>query len=74
MDEAFRLFENFYVMLKRLESLFRISDEVNNRMMRLYQSGYVFPLAERDEHGRIVLFIQLQKIDPDNFVASDANR
>lgn len=75
MDRVFSTFESC-VMAKRKYSKWFGSgfDEDYTKMMELYHTGYVYPLIERDEEGRKIVFIQLRKLDPDRFTSADAIR
>lgn len=74
MDNVFLSFENYVHAQKKYSKWFDMSEEDNKRMIELYRTGYAYPLAERDEEGRRVIFIQLRNIDPDYFTSSDAIR
>jgi hypothetical protein len=43
-------------------------------MMELYRTGYIFPLTERDEEGKKIVFIQLKRLNPEYFTSADAIR
>jgi len=74
MDEAFRLFEKFFILNKKYSKWFAINDDGVQRIMKLFQLGYCYPLAERDEHGRRILFYETQRIDVNYFTSCDAAR
>lgn len=44
------------------------------KMQKLYKTGYIYPLTERDEQGTKIVFIQLRRIDPEQFSSADAIR
>lgn len=74
MDMAFKSFENYNLAQKRYAKWFDIAESDFEQMMKLYKAGYVYPLRERDEEGRKLIFIQLQRLDPDCFTSADAIR
>lgn len=43
-------------------------------MQKLYKTGYIYPLTERDEQGTKIVLIQLRRIDPEQFSSADAIR
>lgn len=43
-------------------------------MRKLYKTGYIYPLTDRDEEGRKLVFIQLRRLDPEHFTSADAIR
>lgn len=74
MDRVFTTFENCILAQKKYSKWFDWQDNDYEKMMELYRCGYIYPLAERDEEGRKLIFIQLRKLDPDYFTAADAIR
>lgn len=44
------------------------------RLWQLYESGYAYPLMERDDEGKRIIFIQAKKFDTEKFSSSDAVR
>lgn len=74
MDRVFTTFENCILAQKKYSKWFDWQDNDYDKMMELYRCGYIYPLAERDEEGRKLIFIQLRKLDPDYFTAADAIR
>lgn len=74
MDLAFQSFENYNLAQKKYAKWFDIVEKDFDKMMDLYQNGYIYPLRERDEEGRKVIFIQLSRLDPERFTSADAIR
>lgn len=74
MDRVFTTFENCILAQKKYSKWFDWQENDYEKMMELYRCGYIYPLAERDEEGRKLIFIQLRKLDPDYFTAADAIR
>lgn len=74
MDKVFNTFENCILAQKKYSRWFDFKEEDFDKMMELYRTGYVYPLAERDEDGRKLIFIQLKRLNPDYFTSADAIR
>lgn len=74
MDRAFHTFEACHLNSKKYAKWFEFKDKDNEKMMELYREGYIYPLAERDEDGKRIIFIQLKRLDPDRFTSADAMR
>lgn len=74
MDNVFRTFENYVIAQKKYSKWFDMSDEHFQKMMELYRAGYIYPLTERDDQGRKMIFIQLKRLDPEYFTSADAIR
>lgn len=74
MDRVFNTFENYILAQKKYSKWFDFKDEDFDKMMELYRTGYIYPLAKRDEEGRKLIFIQLRKLNPDYFTSADAIR
>lgn len=74
MDRVFNTFENYILAQKKYSKWFDWKDEDFDKMMELYRTGYIYPLAERDAEGRKLIFIQLRKLNPDYFTSADAIR
>lgn len=45
-----------------------------NRVWQLFNSAYAFPLIDRDDENKKVIFIQVRKFDTTKFTSSDAIR
>lgn len=74
MDLTFQSFENYNLAQKKYAKWFDIVEKDFDKMMDLYQTGYIYPLRDRDEEGRKVIFIQLSRLDPERFTSADAIR
>lgn len=44
------------------------------RVWELYESGYAYPLKERDDEGKRIILLQARKLDTSKFTSSDAVR
>lgn len=74
MDKVFRTFEGCVLATKKYAKWFDFQEKDYDKMMQLYHTGYIYPLAERDEDGRRLIFIQLKRLDPEFFTSADAIR
>jgi len=74
MDAAFAAFENNLIIHKRYPKWYDYGEKETKRAMELYQRGYFYALAERDEFGRRTVIERLSRLDPDYFNADDAMR
>lgn len=74
MDKVFHTFEHYINAQKKYAKWFDIQEKDNERMMKLYHAGYIYPLAERDEDGKRIVLIQLKRLDPEYFTSADAIR
>lgn len=71
---VFKSFESYNLAQKKYSKWFDIDDSAFDSMMELYKTGYIYPLRDRDEEGRKIIFIQLKKLDPEQFTSADAIR
>lgn len=69
IDEAFQTFERMHMAKKRCAQFFKQDIEAS---MKMFDSGYCYPLSERDEEGRRVVLVQTRKWNPDVFSVYDA--
>jgi len=74
MDKVFNTFENCILAQRKYSRWFDFKEEDFDKMMELYRTGYIYPLAERDEQGRKLIFIQLKRLNPEHFTSADAIR
>jgi hypothetical protein len=74
MDRVFHTFESCVLAQKKYSKWFDFKETDYEKMMELYRRGYVYPLAERDDQGRRLIYIQLKRLDPDYFTSEDAIR
>lgn len=74
MDRVFHTFEGCVLATKKYPKWFEFADSDYEKMMELYRTGYIYPLAERDDQGRRLIFIRLKKLDPEYFTSADAIR
>lgn len=69
--EAFKIFEKYLVSCETYPQWFRHLTLDDDRMRQIYESGYIFPLKERDQNGCRVILIQACKLDVKKFTFSD---
>lgn len=77
MDEAFRTFENFYLSSLRFPQLFGFPQDLEvsvKKLDEIQESGFCFPLSNRDELGRKILFVNFEKLDTEKFSILDGMR
>lgn len=74
MDSAFKSFEQYNLAQKKYSKWFDMSEKDFEKMMKLYHTGYIYPLHERDDCGRKIIFIQIRRLDPSAFTSADAIR
>lgn len=74
MDKVFNTFENCILAQRKYSRWFDFKEEDFDKMMELYRTGYIYPLAERDAEGRKLIFIQLRRLNPEHFTSADAIR
>lgn len=48
------------------------TDDVISRLWSLYATGIAYPLMQRDEEGRRIIFVQTRKMDPKLYTLTDA--
>ena len=72
LDKATELFENYILLKHSNPRWYDFNDAAISRLWLLYETGVAYPLMERDEEGRRIIFVQTRKLDPKLFTASDA--
>lgn len=74
MKETFQAFERVYLAGKRFPKYFEYSEENMQKMFKLFDAGYCFPLVGRDDEGRKIILMQTGRLDVDVFSTQDAVR
>lgn len=69
-DEAFLNFERSHLSLQRFPQYY---DDID-RSMELFEQGHCYPLIDRDEEGRKVIFVQTGRTDADKYSVIDSLR
>lgn len=72
MDKATGLFENYILLKHSNPKWYNFDEAAISRLWLLYESGVAYPLLERDDEGRRIIFVQTRKMDPKLFTATDA--
>lgn len=72
MDQAFQVLENHSIFRKSQPDWFDLSDERVMRMKKFFQTGFAYPLMERDAEGRRLIMINQSRLDPEFFNSADA--
>jgi alpha-tocopherol transfer protein len=72
--ETFKTFERFYLSPKKYPDIIDFSNENYEKMMKLYESGYCFPLLNRDADGKRIIFARTKLWNPELFSHCDAIR
>lgn len=74
MESVFESFEKFFIFRKKYERWCNIDSDAMTRLWDLYDSGFAYPLKERDDEGKRIIFVQAKKLDTDKFTSADAVR
>lgn len=72
--DAFQMMENFLIAIQTHTEWFENLTYDDVKLKELYDSGYIFPLPERDENGCRVILIQASKLDTNKFTCCDIFR
>ncbi|CRK93842.1 CLUMA_CG007369, isoform A [Clunio marinus] len=70
-DQAFKMLEKYLVSCESYPQWFRSLNLDDERIKEIYQSGYIFPLKDRDENGCRVILIRACKLDTKKFTFAD---
>lgn len=65
------MLENFLVRSQQFPKWFSNLSFNDDRINKLYENAYIFPLKERDENGCRVIMIQASKIDTKKYTFDD---
>lgn len=66
------MLETFLVRSQMFPQWFkRVSIFDDERIRELYDTGYIFPLSERDQNGCRVIFVQARKLNATKFTFTD---
>lgn len=74
LDNVFDSFEKFFLFRRKFEKWCTIDDEAAARLWELFDSGYAYPLMERDVEGKRIIFVQARRFDTSKFTSADAVR
>lgn len=70
-DQAFKMLERFMASGQSYPQWFQNLTFDDDRMRRLYETGYIFPLKERTRNGCRVIMIQAGRLDTKIYSFSD---
>lgn len=74
MESAFESFEKFFIFRKKYEKWCNLDEEALKRLWELYDLGFAYPLMDRDDEGKRIIFVQARKLDTERFTSTDAIR
>lgn len=74
MDDAYHTFEQSWLAKKRYPLFFDVGDAEIEKAWKLFDTGCVVPLSERDALGRRIIFFRTKYISTDEYQTSDAMR
>jgi hypothetical protein len=74
MNDAMQTFERFYLARKRYAQFFPESSPNFDRAMKIFRSGYCYPLSGRDAEGCRVVLVQTKRLDLDHYTVFDGIR
>lgn len=67
-------FEKYFLYRRKYEKWCNFDESDMQILWDLYDTGYAYPLLERDEEGKKIIFIQARKFDSERFSSVDAIR
>lgn len=74
VDEAFNTLERAYMGPKRYPQFFEVNEDLTKRASDLFDTGFCYPLMDRDAEGRKILYLETAKLDPSVYTAADGIR
>lgn len=74
MDEAFQTIERAYLARKRYPQFFDFKVGTDEKVKQLFNTGYCYPLSERDKDGRRIILMQTRRLNTDIYSVYDAIR
>jgi hypothetical protein len=72
VDQACQRYEKFFILPKKFPNHLDRTVQNIDKCLELYDSGYFYPLPERDEDGRKVVVLNVARRDVDKFGAVEA--
>lgn len=72
MNEVYQTFERACYVKKRYPQFFDINDNDFKKMMKLFETGFCYPLSERDDDGKRIVLMQTRRLNPDHNSIHDA--
>lgn len=71
MDDVFQTIEKMYLIRKRYPKFFKTDIDES---MKMFDSGFCYPLSGRDAEGRKVVLVQFRKWNTESYTVYDATR
>lgn len=71
---ACEILENGLIFRQLYPNLFTELDILSPKLSALFDSGYLTPIKERDEFGRLIVIARVSAVDPNKFSAYDIMR
>ncbi|KAG5670206.1 hypothetical protein PVAND_000484 [Polypedilum vanderplanki] len=74
MNDATQTFERFYLARKKYAQFFPENSPNFDRAMKIFRSGYCYPLSGRDAEGCRIVLVQTKRLDLENYTVFDGIR
>jgi hypothetical protein len=74
IQNTFKSFENFFIFRQKYTKWLILSNDEMEKVWKLFDRGYAYPLIERDNEGKKIILIQVRKFDTKIFNSCDAIR
>jgi alpha-tocopherol transfer protein len=74
MIESFKTFEGLFLAKKRNLEFFDLNAKNFEKMMKLFEAGYCYPLSERDSEGRKIVMHKTRNWNTKLFSTMDVTR
>jgi hypothetical protein len=71
MIETFKTFEKFCLGRRKIPEIMDFSGDTFDTLMKLYNTGFAFPLMGRDVEGRRIILVRISRVDPNEFKLED---
>lgn len=72
MNDVYQTMETYFLARRKYQRYVAYQIPELEKMMRLYDDGYCYALAERDAEGQRIVFLQTRKMDPDLYTVYDS--
>lgn len=74
MNDTMQTFERYYLARKRYPQFFPESSPNFDRALKIFKTGYCYPLSERDSEGCRIVLIQTKRLNLDEYTIFDGIR
>lgn len=74
IESACESFEKYFLYRKKYEKWCKFDRDDMTKLWELFDTGYAYPLTDRDDEGKKIIFIQARKFDTQKFTSVDAIR